>query len=723
MLYLAWRTRRALVIVLVLLAPGFQCRAARAQPAGAVEVELNGLKIVLDQKSGSLLRLSYPGIGTMLEPAPGRGSLVDLAYPIPEFEPLRLAPRFSEGAEIRTSPGAVEIAWKALGPSRRVELAGHVAVAVRLRQHEDGRSIVMSCTVENRSPVPVRQVLFPDLAGLRPFAGERGTLFRTAGFAERPFERLKRPEHGAPFFATDAAAGAVEYRSGGYFGSTPMIAKWMDFGGLNGGFSLFRQRWSFEPDKDDAAVEERVRLHLSELDGTLRLLCVHSVNLAQGATWKSEDYLLTPHRGGWAAGIAPYRKWVEEHLKRAHPVPDHVRNGLGFRTIFMSQNYPQAPGGDHNFRCADLPMLARESKEHGIDELCLWDWSLGLQVPIPPPFPQVGSERDLAAAVAECKRIGVNVNLFISVMGLANPSAKRYGLTPPEDGGWTYHTELIPQFRPDYGKAFLTAYISPTDPRWQREVLESCRHLIDLGCPSIGWDQFAGYPTQPGLFSLVSEVRKLARQRDPQSTLNGESVSNIDNDAHYLDYTWDWFDYPATGDPRPFASAYPAPRLNINIDRSPRDVRLGFMDNLYLNVMPSKPEGTNGSGLIKSYPALARALKQCARLRQQFLPYFTDGIPVGDCLLSEESASAHVSAYVLPGKALLIAFNEGAERPISLACNLAAWIESAGGKYEARSYDLDAQPLGIEQLDGPDWRTQTPKLGQYELVVIEIKAR
>ena len=41
-------------------------------------------------------------------------------------------------------------------------------------------------------------------------------------------------------------------------------------------------------------------------------------------------------------------------------------------------------------------MLARESKEHGIDELCLWGWNLGLQVPIPPPYPEFGTERDLA---------------------------------------------------------------------------------------------------------------------------------------------------------------------------------------------------------------------------------------------------------------------------------------------------------------------------------------
>ena len=398
-----------------------------------------------------------------------------------------------------------------------------------------------------------------------------------------------------------------------------MIAKWMDFGGLKGGFSLFRRHWSFEPDNDADDVQERVRLHLSELDQTLRMMCLHKVNLVQGQTWTSEDYLLTPHRAGWAAGIVPYRQWVKDHLKREYPVPDHVRKGLGFRTVWMSQNYPNVPGGDHNFRFADLPMLARESKEHGIDELCLWDWNLGLQVPIPPPYPQLGTEKDMADAVAECKRLGVNVNLFISVMGLANPSARRYGLTPPEEGGWTYHTEFIPRFRPDYGKLFLTAYVSPTNPRWQREVLESCRHLIDLGCPSIGWDQFADYPTKPSLFTLIPQVRNLAKRHDPQSTLNGESASNIDNDARYLDYTWDWFSYPATGDPRPLISAYPAPRLNINIDRSPRDVRLGFMDNLYLNLMPSKPGGTNGSGLIASYPELSQALKQCTRLRAKFL--------------------------------------------------------------------------------------------------------
>jgi hypothetical protein len=145
------------------------------------------------------------------------------------------------------------------------------------------------------------------------------------------------------------------------------------------------------------------------------------------------------------------------------------------------------------------------------------------------------------------------------------------------------------------------------------------------------------------------------------------------------------------------------------------------MDNLYLNLMPSKPGGTNGSGLIASYPSLARALKQCALLRQQFLGYFTDGTPIGDCLFAEECADAHASAYVLPAECLLIVFNEGAERPIALACDLAPWIESKSGRYHARSYSMDGQPLGAERIDRPNWRTETPRLGRYELVVYEIE--
>src|SRR5437870_4418820 len=70
-----------------------------------IEATLCGLKITLDQETGSILELNYPGPGRILQTIPERSSLVDLAYPITEFEPLRLATRFSRGARIEKGEG------------------------------------------------------------------------------------------------------------------------------------------------------------------------------------------------------------------------------------------------------------------------------------------------------------------------------------------------------------------------------------------------------------------------------------------------------------------------------------------------------------------------------------------------------------------------------------------------------------------------------------------
>jgi len=62
----------------------------------AVEAVLNGLEISIDGNTGSILSLNYPGPGKMLQAEPAEAALIDLAYPIKTFEPLRLATRFSE---------------------------------------------------------------------------------------------------------------------------------------------------------------------------------------------------------------------------------------------------------------------------------------------------------------------------------------------------------------------------------------------------------------------------------------------------------------------------------------------------------------------------------------------------------------------------------------------------------------------------------------------------
>src|SRR6266480_2668622 len=303
-----------------------------------VEANLNGLDLIFDSETGCLLQMTYPGPGTMLGTLPQRASLVDLACPVPEFEPLRLASRFSKGAKIEVSSKEVVILYKNLGASRDVKLTGRVSATVRFAADTDGHSVIMTCEIDNQSNKPIRQVIFPDLFGILPFAGEDGTVFRTGGFGMLPFKELKVSEHDVPWYSVTPKIR--EYVAGPY-DPPRMTLRWMDLGNLGGGFSLFQKRWLWNPEEDPEYEmhREHVLFDLSEIDNKLRLMCLHKVGIEPQQQWRSKEYVLTPHRYGWAEGIEPFRKWVKQNWKREYPLPKHIREGLGFRSILMSEQY------------------------------------------------------------------------------------------------------------------------------------------------------------------------------------------------------------------------------------------------------------------------------------------------------------------------------------------------------------------------------------------------
>lgn len=244
----------SLVIVWPLAA---RYKNSTAPPARTtVKASLNGSEFVFDADSGSLLKLSHPIAGVLLDATKERASLIDLAYPVKEFEVLRAAARYSHSAKITVSANAVEVHWDKLGLSRsNFSVAGNVSATVRLTSAPDGRSIILSGQVHNQSSNAVRQVLFPDLMGLVPVGGKENTFFRTSLNASRPFIDLAPNEDKlSTQYMLDSAAFSTEYTSGGLFST--MGLRWMDFGGLKGGLSLFSKHWGW-----DAPMT--VRLHLS----------------------------------------------------------------------------------------------------------------------------------------------------------------------------------------------------------------------------------------------------------------------------------------------------------------------------------------------------------------------------------------------------------------------------------------------------------------------------
>ncbi len=677
--------------------------------APTIKATLNGAELEFDADTGSLLRMAYPGVGNLLVASPQRSSLIDLAYPHPKFEVLRLASRYSRDAKITVSSQAVEVHWDKLGMSRtNFPVEGNVSADVKITAAADGRSLIFIGSVHNQSSNAVRQVLFPDLMGLVPLGKPEDTLFRHSLGASRPFIELA-PNEGklAEQYMTDNAAFAAEYKSGGLFSTLGM--RWMDYGSLLGGLSLYSRQWGWEE-------PITVRLHLSEVEEKLRLLVRHDMVLAPGQQWHSQEFWLTPHTGGWAKGIEPFRAWVKQNYKRQFPLPQRVRDGMGFRTIWMCQIYPNDPQ-DAVFRFSDLPSLARESAAHGLKEMVMWGWVPGFERPLPPPFPHLGTEQELYDAIKACKQLGVTVTPFISVVQATRSNAPRYGLAVGDNNGWTYHTELVPRWNPPYASQLACVGIPTSNPLWHEDVLLSCKKLVDHGVSSLGWDQYwTTSAAEPNMQSLTRNIREYALQHDPEASFSAEELWNLEIDSGYLDFTWNWGGWRDCG---PLTSVLPTPRVNACIDHSPLAVKKVFADNLYLNIMPRRKESANATGWLTNYPEMSRALQQCDARKQQFLPYFTQGTFISGCLLTEPCPGAHTAAYILPDRLLLVLINEGAARRISFTANPFVWLPQGEG-WRMQAWNADGKRLSKSKLPGPTWRGNTPLMAPGDMVFYEI---
>jgi len=64
---------------------------------------------------------------------------------------------------------------------------------------------------------------------------------------------------------------------------------------------------------------------------------------------------------------------------------------------------------------------------------------------------------------------------------------------------------------------------------------------------------------------LTARIRDYARKVDPESSFSGEELWNIEVDCEWLDFTWNWGGYR---DCQAFVNAFPAPRPNVNLNRS-----------------------------------------------------------------------------------------------------------------------------------------------------------
>jgi hypothetical protein len=676
-----------------------------AEQPSTVNITLNGLQVKVDAQTGSIVYLHYPATGVLLNSSRASSGLLDLAYPVKAFSPLRLASRFST-ARVTKEANGVRISWDALGPSRNnVPLpAGKVSAQVTIRAADDGRSVILSCHIENHSSSPIPQILFPDLWGLKPFDGIKRTELRLAREIIHPFMIPYRKLGTAPPYYSDI--GWKEYIAG-----DKNALRWIDYGSLRGGLSIFQREWG-------TSVRPDILTYRSEADrSSLRLDWQHKTTIKPGQTWDSGEFWMTPHPGGWAKGIEVFRHYVRQ-VNPPRKLPPQVRDGLGFQSIWMTQA-PETDPSKAYFRFTDLPRVARDARQYDLHELVPWFWCSYFVLPVP-LRKDLGTLQEFRDGIQQARRLGVNVAPFFSIRLIRNFQLAKYGVQPAHDN-WTYHPELIPRFRPYYTHDLEGTWVDDDNPVWDREALAGFTEWVNRGVTSISFDLFS-YKLHPGqepaLIKLVKKVRALARSKDPDSTFSGES-GNFEWDGSVLDYNWNWGEYSDAG---PIMNVLRTPRLNCDVDHSTLVVKKCFAEDFFLNVMPSKPDLPNGTALISDFPALAASLKEVAHLRQEFLPFFTQGVFIGDSVLSNPTP-AFVRAYQLGGRLLILVLNDQPHPTrVVLQSDLALWTPHPES-YETKYYDSSGKLVDTQQGQGSSWSGSTPQLQPEGLAVIEIDAR
>lgn len=689
------------------------CLTATASiSARAGHLALNGMEIDFDDKTGALFALSHPHLGEILKEDPARAGLISLDFPGGVFDP-RSAP-----ATIVQNEQATTISWRF---SRAATSKGDVETEVAIRPASDGKSVILSCRVANRSDQPVARVQFPDFRGLRPFGGRDEMELRFALGVVNPFAGPARPAGRAPYYPP------FVWHS---FPAEPIYQmntlRWLDLGTVAGGVSVFQRKWIEEP-------RPAILTRRSEADADdLRMVWQHDQAIAPGASWESGEFWLTPHAGGWAKGIEPYRHYVSE-VNPPRSVPRRIREGLGFQSLWMTA-----------FAYWELPRIARDAKAHGIDELNLWVWCEYGNLPMK-TRPGCGTEAELLAAIRECRADGVNVTLFVNLFSLNDALAPRYGMRPGNAANWSFDSARAPGAKASPLSGPSGQFnISYENKLWREDVGRDLRRWAEAGAGSFCWDVFQD--TGMDFIKAVRGFRETIQVVDPEATFAGEpAYGNIERATQVLDYTWNWIDYlEAT----PYLNALGLPRLNCNIESDPRVVKMAFAENLYLNLMPKIPDEHNGTRMLSQEPALAAALLEVAPLRRKFLPYFTDGVALGECVLAKpacryvrentsgeiggalfrapkfEFPSVFVRSYQLGNKLLIIVLNnDDQSREVELTCDLSLWLPS-DRPCRVRHFDSAGEVIRTETLprgaQGQTSTLRTRSLKPLELGLLEV---
>jgi hypothetical protein len=529
------------------------------------------------------------------------------------------------------------------------------AFHVTMRWELDGPELRASIEVDNRDSEILREIWFPFISGVRELdrSDDHHLLinYSTGLIMDDPLENL--PHYDGVNFGN--RPGGRFFTRG--FGKYPLLypgvcsMPWLDY--YNG-----RQGWYMGyHDMQTPSIGLLMRTRDQHRD--MQLGFVRYPMIQPGQHWKSGEFVIRAHDGGWHAGARRYADFAKDKIGTTR-APDWLQNSPGFHIIScIGQDRRINNDYDHIYKTfaedkaigLDLPILVfgwvRRGFDNGYPEL--------------DPDERIGGAAKLRSVIARVKDEGGRVILYTQgrLIDMCTDFFKEVGsrcCVRSEDGTpyideYSFNTEatLYPN------RQF--ALSCPSTKLWEEQLKKQIDIVMELGADGLLYDQIGAdnaficfdkthMHSAPdmafhGKIQMLENLQRYTHEKDPAFAIIGELICDAFLQKLDITHGWETQDGPDTP---PYMHVRSEIYRYVFPDHRPSCRMAGTVDaysNAFVNGMALEHAHRRQGG-----EAVADHCDQLQKLRAKLMPFFNDSRFVDDDGLICQPADVLAKHYV-----------------------------------------------------------------------------
>ena len=210
--------------------------------------------------------------------------------------------------------------------------------------------------------------------------------------------------------------------------------------------------------------------------------CTSNAGISSGEVLDTAPVVTVFHRGDWHEGARIYREFRLPTLPPMRRHPEWIKRSPGLHAHYDFKYQ----SGEYVHRYCDIPRLAREALDTGLDHLLLSGWhkdGFDRGFPCYRYDPELGTEEEFAAGVAKAHEMGVHISLYMNIRLYNNA----YDQTHIEDKAAINADGNV--IKENYGSLSFST-MCPGSQLWREQISEAVGYAAETyGIDGIYFDQ------------------------------------------------------------------------------------------------------------------------------------------------------------------------------------------------------------------------------------------